>query len=133
VPRILILALPLLTAACALCAQPHTYRMEIQQGNYITQEMIAQLKPGLTRDQVRFCAGHAPGQRHLSRGTLGLRLPAPACQQPRNRVFAALRCFSKTEKMKRVEGDIVAAASPGKARTVKLVIAGAGGPAWDAR
>ena len=33
------------------------YRIEIQQGNYVTQEMVAQLKPGLNRDQVRFIVG----------------------------------------------------------------------------
>ena len=52
----LILALPFL-AACGLAPSLTPYRMEIQQGNYITQEMVAQLKPGLTRDQVRFVLG----------------------------------------------------------------------------
>ena len=33
------------------------HRMEIQQGNYVTQEMIAKLQPGMTRDQVRFVLG----------------------------------------------------------------------------
>ena len=33
------------------------YRMTIQQGNYISQEMVAQLKVGMTREQVRFVLG----------------------------------------------------------------------------
>jgi outer membrane protein assembly factor BamE len=33
------------------------YRMEIQQGNFVSQEMVAQLKPGMTKDQVRFVLG----------------------------------------------------------------------------
>lgn len=33
------------------------YRIDIRQGNYVTQEMVAQLKPGMTRDQVRFVLG----------------------------------------------------------------------------
>jgi outer membrane protein assembly factor BamE len=33
------------------------YRMVIQQGNFISQEMVAQLKPGMTREQVRFILG----------------------------------------------------------------------------
>ena len=33
------------------------YRIEIQQGNYVSQEMIAQLKLGMTREQVRFVLG----------------------------------------------------------------------------
>jgi len=33
------------------------YRMTIQQGNYLSQEMVAQLKPGMTREQVRYVLG----------------------------------------------------------------------------
>ena len=33
------------------------YRMEIQQGNFVSQDMVAQLKPGMTKDQVRFVLG----------------------------------------------------------------------------
>lgn len=35
----------------------HPYRIDIQQGNYVTQEMVAKLKPGMTRAQVRFALG----------------------------------------------------------------------------
>ena len=31
--------------------------MEIQQGNYISQEAVSQLKSGMTKDQVRFVLG----------------------------------------------------------------------------
>lgn len=33
------------------------YKIDIQQGNVLSQEMVAQLKPGQTRDQVRFLLG----------------------------------------------------------------------------
>jgi outer membrane protein assembly factor BamE len=33
------------------------YRIDVRQGNYVSQDMVAQLKPGLTRDQVRFILG----------------------------------------------------------------------------
>ncbi|MDD3353887.1 outer membrane protein assembly factor BamE [Zoogloea sp.] len=33
------------------------YRIDVRQGNYITQEMVSQLKPGMTREQVRFVLG----------------------------------------------------------------------------
>lgn len=49
-----VLVLPLLLAACGTLS-PH--RIEIQQGNYVTQEMVSQLKPGMTRDQVRYVLG----------------------------------------------------------------------------
>lgn len=33
------------------------YRIDIRQGNYVDQAMVAQLRPGMTRDQVRFVLG----------------------------------------------------------------------------
>ncbi len=33
------------------------YQIDIQQGNVVTQEMVAKLKPGMTRAQVRFALG----------------------------------------------------------------------------
>lgn len=33
------------------------YRIDVQQGNYVTQDMVAKLKPGMTRAQVRFALG----------------------------------------------------------------------------
>ncbi len=33
------------------------YRIDVRQGNLVTQEMVAQLKPGLSKDQVRFILG----------------------------------------------------------------------------
>ena len=39
------------------CSIPNVYRIDIQQGNQITQEMVDQLKPGMTDKQVRFILG----------------------------------------------------------------------------
>lgn len=33
------------------------YRIDIQQGNFLSQEMVSQLKKGMTREQVRFVLG----------------------------------------------------------------------------
>ena len=33
------------------------YRIDIQQGNYLSQDMVSQLKKGMTREQVRFVLG----------------------------------------------------------------------------
>lgn len=33
------------------------YKIDIQQGNVLSQEMVSQLKPGQTKDQVRFLLG----------------------------------------------------------------------------
>jgi outer membrane protein assembly factor BamE len=54
--------LALLLASCKSVDMPKVpgitpYRMVIQQGNFISQEMVSQLKPGMTREQVRFIMG----------------------------------------------------------------------------
>lgn len=36
---------------------PNVYKFDIQQGNVITQDMIDQLRPGMTKSQVRFVMG----------------------------------------------------------------------------
>jgi outer membrane protein assembly factor BamE len=33
------------------------YKMEIQQGNYVSQEMVARLQPGMSKEQVRRVLG----------------------------------------------------------------------------
>ena len=44
-------------AGCGSLPQITPYQIEIQQGNFLSQELVAQLKPGLTKDQVRFLLG----------------------------------------------------------------------------
>jgi len=40
------------------CFFPGVYKINIQQGNIITQEMLKKLKPGMTRRQVHFVLGN---------------------------------------------------------------------------
>lgn len=42
---------------CSNLEFPWVYRIPIDQGNIITQDMVDQLKPGMTRDQVQFVMG----------------------------------------------------------------------------
>ena len=44
-------------SACSYFQFPGVYTLEVQQGNIIEQEMIDQLKPGMTKRQVRFVLG----------------------------------------------------------------------------
>ena len=40
------------------CAEfPGVYKIDIEQGNVITEEMVEQLRPGMTKRQVRFIMG----------------------------------------------------------------------------
>lgn len=54
--------LAILLAACASDNPDRSglfepYRFNLQQGNYVTQEMLRQVRPGMTRDQVRYALG----------------------------------------------------------------------------
>ena len=53
----LTLALALLLGACSLPDFMSPYRIDIQQGNYITQDMVSQLKSGMSKEQVRLALG----------------------------------------------------------------------------
>ena len=52
-----VIAFGLLSACSSVPRIVNEYRIDVQQGNVLTQEMVSQLRPGLTRDQVRFILG----------------------------------------------------------------------------
>lgn len=51
------LVLALLLSACA--EFPGVYKVDIEQGNILTEEMVSQLKVGQTKEQVQFVLGSA--------------------------------------------------------------------------
>jgi outer membrane protein assembly factor BamE len=89
------------------------YRIDVRQGNLVTQEMVARLKPGMTREQVRFVLGtplvsdvfHADRWDYVYRFQPGRGEP----QQRRMSVFFA------DGRLARVDGDVVPASSDGTA------------------
>lgn len=50
-------ALVLVLASCSTLKFPGVYRISVQQGNIVDQDMIDQLEIGMTRRQVRFVLG----------------------------------------------------------------------------
>ncbi len=115
--RIFLLPLVLLTA-CGEMQKLHTpsldvgdyfsvYRLDIRQGNFVTQEQVAQLKPGLTREQVRYVLGtplltdpfHGNRWDYVYRYDTG----KGVVQQRR------LTVYFEDNKLARVDGDVVAA------------------------
>jgi outer membrane protein assembly factor BamE len=82
------------------------YRIDIQQGNVLTQEMVAQLKPGQSKDQVRFILGtpiladvfHAQRWDYVYRFQNGR---TNAVDSRRLSVF-----FDKDGRLERVTGDV---------------------------
>ncbi|MCK0154026.1 outer membrane protein assembly factor BamE [Alcanivorax sp. S6407] len=59
-PRIttlLLLSALLALSGCSSLRFPGVYRIDIPQGNFVTEDMLSQLQPGMTPDQVRFALG----------------------------------------------------------------------------
>jgi len=54
---LLALGLSLVTSACGFVGFPGVYRIDVEQGNLVEQDMIEQLEPGMSRRQVRFIMG----------------------------------------------------------------------------
>ena len=56
--RLLLIALFIASlTACGAVGFPGVYRINVEQGNIVDQEMVNQLKPGMSRRQVRFIMG----------------------------------------------------------------------------
>jgi outer membrane protein assembly factor BamE len=56
--RILLIAFTILCLnACSFVGFPGVYRINVEQGNIVTQEMVDQLESGMSRRQVRFILG----------------------------------------------------------------------------
>ena len=61
-PRHITIVAVLLAAGCSMPKMPDIptltpHKMDVQQGNVVTQEMISKLQSGMTRSQVRFALG----------------------------------------------------------------------------
>lgn len=106
--RALALAAALLLGACSLLPgfmQP--YRIDIQQGNFVSQEMVSQLRPGMTREQVRVLLGTPllVDIFHADRWDYVYTLDRPG--KPREQRHLAV--FFEEGRLARLGGDVVAA------------------------
>jgi len=127
------LSIALLVTACAEVPSITSYltphRVDVRQGNFVTQEMVAQLKPGQTRDQVRFILGTplVADQFHGDRWDYIYRFQPGRGELQQRR----LAVFFESNKLARVEGDVTAAGqeAAGRAAIKTVDIPGPQSPA----
>jgi len=117
-------SLPFLAAItlCTACSSVNQttsyaipYRIDVRQGNWVTQEMMSQLKPGQTREQVRFILGSplVSDMFHADRWDYIYRLQPGRGEAEQRRIAV----FFQDDKLVRVSGDVIA--DDGKKSTSK--------------
>ena len=124
--RILLLAFAFSVAACSYIPNLSPHRIEIQQGNFVSQEMVGQLKTGMTKDQVRFAMG-TPLVADLFHGDrwdyVFVRQRANSREVERRRISV----FFEQDKLARIEGDVVGASPTPATATPAAASGGDGG------
>jgi outer membrane protein assembly factor BamE len=110
-PIIILLVAGTLSACSSVPRLVSEYKIDIQQGNVLTQEMVSQLRPGLSKDQVRFILGTPilTDMFHADRWDYVYRLQKGATGEVEIRKFSTF--FDSDGKLIRVAGDVVAAKS----------------------
>jgi outer membrane protein assembly factor BamE len=128
-PRYLAIA-AFLIAGCSMPTLPTLpgltpYKMDVQQGNVVTQEMIAKVQPGMTRNQVRFALGTPlvvdPFRTDRWDYVYYFQKAGVVAEQRR------IAVIFKDDKLVRIEGDVVPAdtgsKAPGAVKTDKPAVA----------
>ncbi len=105
---IIILSVAILTlSGCSSLSVPGAHKIDIQQGNVITQDMLDKLKPGMDKSQVRFVLGTPTivDVFHQERWDYVYSFQ----QGGQDREQRRISLFFADEKLARMEGDIVPA------------------------
>ena len=111
--RVLVVAAALALAGCGSFSRwLDAYTIDIQQGNYVSQDMVSQLKPGMSKEQVRFVLGTplVTDIFHTDRWDYVYYRKIPGGKTEERK----LAVFFKDGRLDRLEGDVVAAAERDK-------------------
>ena len=126
----------------AACTSPprliSEYKIDIQQGNVLNQDVVAQLKPGQTKDQVRYLLGTPliTDVFHQSRWDYVYTYKNGATGQEQTRNVSVF--FNQEGLLERLAGDVEEAdvpeltMTPSKSRMVDLGALSADAPGLDA-
>ncbi len=110
--RLTLLVLPFVSACASfpdIMSYLTPYRIDVRQGNFVTQEMVSQLKAGQTKDQVRFILGTPliADVFHADRWDYVYRYQPGHGEATQRRIVV----YFADGKLARVAGDVVASAS----------------------
>jgi outer membrane protein assembly factor BamE len=107
---------------------PH--KIDIQQGNYVTQDMVAKLKPGMSKSQVRFALGTPliVDPFHSDRWDYIYVLQKGGRVAEQRRIVVVFQ----DDKLLRIDGDIVPSAAAAAPELTNPVPPGAGASPGEA-
>lgn len=93
------------------------YKIDIQQGNAVTQEMVAKLKPGMTPAQVRFALGTplVVDPFRANRWDYVYRMEKAGSLTETRRITVVF----EDDKLKGIEGDVTALPEQAKPESAK--------------
>ncbi|MBT3426135.1 MAG: outer membrane protein assembly factor BamE [Gammaproteobacteria bacterium] len=100
-----LILLGLFTTGCSTFQFPWVYRLSIQQGNIVSQEMIDKLKPGMSKSQIQFILGNPILEDALDQDRwnyiYSMQIPG------RERIHKELVIYFKENRLSHFEGDYV--------------------------
>ena len=117
-----VILLSVLSACSSVPRIVNEYKIDVQQGNVLTQEMVSQLKPGLSRDQVRFILGTPVlmDMFHANRWDYVYWLKKGNTGAVEKREFSVF--FDADGRLARVAGDVTAAQAADSAAAPESVM-----------
>lgn len=103
------------------------YKMDIQQGNVVTQDMVARLKPGMTKREVRYTLGTPLVQDpfHQSRWDYVYLLRRGQDKEPERRT---LTLYFEGDRLARIEREGETARAQGGSLTAEETVVVKGDP-----
>jgi len=99
--------LPLFLSFLGGCGWLAPYRIDIQQGNFISADVVGQLRPGMTKEQVRLVLGTPllTDIFHADRWDYVYWRERPGEKREQRKLIV----FFEDGKVTRLDGDVVAA------------------------
>lgn len=113
-------------ASLSGCGFPGVYKIDVQQGNVVTQEMVDQLRPGMTTRQVRFIMGTPLIQDTFEPNRWDYLYSMQAGHNPREQERISL--MFENDRLVGLTGDFV----PGTSRDEAIMGSGGGDAASEA-
>lgn len=120
--QLLIIVFLTLVASVSACTGEHipfVYKVDVLQGNIVTQEMVNQLEPGMNKARVQFIMGSPMlvDVFHQDRWDY-IYLRRPGRGEPEQR---RVTLYFEDDQLVRIAGDIKVAGSGPRARSVRRV------------